>query len=158
LVVVNGKPIARTSLFLTPPIQPGEEYVGTFEVTATLDGESITRVKRLTVGPGTEARLAFEDMKPTETQWTKAEVAHITVRLPADARLTVDGVECSLTSATRTFDTPSLALGREYSYVLKVEVARGGQRIVQTKKVAFRPGESVQVSFNNPQAEGLAAR
>jgi uncharacterized protein (TIGR03000 family) len=158
LVVVNGKPIAKTSLFLTPPIQPGEEYVGMFEVTATLGGESITRVKRLTVGPGTEVRLAFEDMKPTETQWTKAEAAHIIVRLPADARLTVDGVECPLTSATRAFDTPSLAMGREYSYVLKVEVTRGGRRIAQTKTVAFRPGESVQVSFNNPQVEGLAAR
>jgi uncharacterized protein (TIGR03000 family) len=158
LLVVNGKPIARTSLFLTPPIQPGEEYVGTFEVTATRGGESITRVKRLTVGPGREVRLAFEDMKPTEAQWTKAESAHIIVRLPADARLTVDGVECPLTSATREFDTPSLALGREYSYVLKIEVARGGRPIAQTKRVAFRAGESVRVSFDNPEMGGLAAR
>jgi uncharacterized protein (TIGR03000 family) len=98
-------------------------------------------------------------MEPAEEHWTKmGESAHFTVRLPADARLTVDDVECPLTSGSRTFDTPSLVPGREYFYTLKAEMVRDGRRIAQTKRVAFRPGERVTVSFEEQRAEGVAAQ
>jgi uncharacterized protein (TIGR03000 family) len=87
-----------------------------------------------------------------------AAPAHITVRLPADARLTVHGVECPLTSETRTFDTPALAPGQNFYYLLKAEVLRDGRPIAQTRRVDFRSGEQVTVSFDDLGAMRVSSR
>src|SRR5262249_2775335 len=47
------------------------------------------------------------------------EAIVITVRLPADAVLEIDGYRTESTGQVRTFRTPPLAAGREYSYTLK---------------------------------------
>lgn len=100
---------------------------------------------------------------PADGQWyatgeAASSPAHITVRLPADARLTVHGVACPLTSDTRTFDTPALAPGQKYYYLLKAEVVRNGRSIAQTRRIDFRSGERVAVSFENLGASLAAAR
>lgn len=84
--------------------------------------------------------------------------AHIIVRLPADARLTVHGVECPLTSDTRTFDTPALAPGQTFYYILKAEIKRDGRSIAQTRRVDFRSGENITVSFDNLGSSLVTAR
>jgi uncharacterized protein (TIGR03000 family) len=48
-----------------------------------------------------------------------AEVIVITVRLPADAILEIDGHRTKETGETRTFETPPLAVGSRYTYTLK---------------------------------------
>jgi uncharacterized protein (TIGR03000 family) len=78
--------------------------------------------------------------------------ARVTVRLPADARLFVDGEFCPLTSATRSFNTPALQPGKEYTYHLRRAVPRNGVRRVQSQRVGFSAGRSVTVDFNEPPA------
>jgi uncharacterized protein (TIGR03000 family) len=115
----------------------------------------------LPVQAGATVRLAYEEMESGD-RWSKPEQAgapaQITVRLPADAQLLVDDVACPLTSATRTFATPSLAPGREYYYLLKAEVVREGRRVSQTRRVTFRQGERITVSFDSLGASSLTAR
>lgn len=84
--------------------------------------------------------------------------ARITVRLPADARLSVDGVDCPLTSDTRTFDTPAIAPGQKFYYLLTAEVVRGGRPVAQTRRVDFRSGEDVIVSFEDLGANLVSSR
>jgi len=84
--------------------------------------------------------------------------ARITVRLPADARLTVDGVDCPLASDTRTFDTPALLPGQKFYYLLRAEVVRDGRTIAQTRRIDFRSGERVIVSFEDLGANVVSAR
>jgi uncharacterized protein (TIGR03000 family) len=162
LVFVNDKLISTAPTFTTPPLEPGKASFYDFEVTVVRDGKNIARTKRVSIRAGEVVRLAYADMKSSDTNWTKdktaAAPAHITVRLPADARLTVDGVDCPLTSATRTFETPELAPGQEYFYILKIKVLRDGRQIEQTRRVAFRSGERVAVSFENLVAANIAAR
>jgi uncharacterized protein (TIGR03000 family) len=78
-----------------------------------------------------------------------AQPARVTVRLPADARLFINGELCPLTSSTRSFNTPTLQPGKEYSYTLRMEVTRNGVRRVQTQRVAFSAGRQVTVDFND---------
>lgn len=84
--------------------------------------------------------------------------AHFLVRLPADARLTVHGVACPLTSDTRAFDTPALKPGQKYYYLLQAEVVRNGRPIAETKRVDFRSGERVTVSFEKLGTTRVSAR
>jgi uncharacterized protein (TIGR03000 family) len=76
--------------------------------------------------------------------------AHITVHVPADAKLTVDGVECPLTSETRTFDTPKLQPGQQYYYTVKAEVVRDGKTRTETKRLIFEAGKKIDVDFTLP--------
>jgi uncharacterized protein (TIGR03000 family) len=163
LVVINDERIDADSVFRTPPLEPGKELVVNVEAAVVSDGKSINRAKRLTIHRGEIVRLAFKDMESVEGRWTKSgdsvpSPARITVRLPADARLTVDGVDCPLISDTRTFDTPALAPGQKYYYLLKAEVMRQGRPIAQTRRVDFRSGERVTVTFENLGANLVTAR
>jgi len=75
--------------------------------------------------------------------------AHLTVRLPAEARLWVDGTPCPLTSDTRSFATPGLQPGRQYVYNLKAEVLRDGQPVTQSQRVVIAAGRQVDVTFDD---------
>jgi len=67
-VAANGQTIslpAPTShpTFITPPLEPGQDYYYDFKVTAEHDGKAVTRTKRVTVRPGSVVRLSYADMR-----------------------------------------------------------------------------------------------
>jgi uncharacterized protein (TIGR03000 family) len=78
-----------------------------------------------------------------------ADSARITVKLPEDAKLFVDGVLCPMASATRSFDTPKLNAGQSYHYQLKAEVVRGGKTTTVNRRIDFEAGQSIAVEFSN---------
>jgi uncharacterized protein (TIGR03000 family) len=162
LLAVNDQVVPASRAFVTPPLEPGREYFYDFEVTLVRDGQNITRVQRVPIRAGAVVRLTYEDMKPSagwkRTKEAVGAPARITVRLPADARLTVDGVDCPLTSNMRSFDTPVLVPRQEFYYTLKAEVVRDGQPISQTRRVAFRSGQRVTVSFDDLESRRLTAQ
>ncbi|HTU16471.1 MAG TPA: TIGR03000 domain-containing protein [Gemmataceae bacterium] len=163
LVFVNERRIDAASVFLTPALRPGQEYDVKIEAAVVRYGKNINRVKHLSIRAGEVVRLAYKDLGPAGGGWTStgrraAAPAHITVRLPVDARLTVHGVDCPLTSETRIFDTPVLEPGKKYSYLLKAEVMRDGRPISQTQRVFFRSGERVRVSFEDLATRSLTER
>jgi uncharacterized protein (TIGR03000 family) len=77
-----------------------------------------------------------------------AKVSRVTVTLPATARLWIENVECPLTSAVRSFDTPPLPSNRQFYYNVKMEVMQNGQLVSQTQRAIITPGQPVQVDFN----------
>ncbi len=74
--------------------------------------------------------------------------ATITVKVPAGATLFVDNTRNPSTDAVRRFTTPPLPAGREFAYLLRVEVTRNGQPEQLIQKVAFRAGEHTEVDFS----------
>ncbi len=73
--------------------------------------------------------------------------ATITVTMPAGAVLYVDDRRSPSLEPIRRFTTPPLPAGREFAYLLKAEVVRGGQPEQLIQKIAFRAGEQVVVDF-----------
>lgn len=78
-----------------------------------------------------------------------AQPAQITVKLPQGATLYVDDRKNPSTDSVRKFTTPPLPAGREFGYLLKVEVVRNGMPETLTQKVAFRAGEQVTVDMTS---------
>ena len=69
-----------------------------------------------------------EKVKPPKEKG-KEEVsapATIVLSLPADAKVSIDGVATTSTSATRTFITPELNPTKEFVYTLSAQVVRDG--------------------------------
>src|SRR5262249_32665187 len=76
-----------------------------------------------------------------------AAPARITVHLPADARLTVDGEPTTSTSAVREFVSPALPAGQAFRYTLQAEFTRNGKAVVVKKDVIVKAGLRTEVRF-----------
>jgi len=101
-------------------------------------------------GGGEEQSVKGEEQSvqrlgPPEGESAAQAPATLTVRLPADAKLSINQVATRAGSAARTFQTPPLKPGKEYYYTLKAEAVRDGQALAATERVAVRAGEKKQV-------------
>ena len=75
------------------------------------------------------------------------QVAHVTVRVPADAVIWFNGAKTTQTGPVREFVSPPLASGYQYTYELQARWTEAGQTVTQTQQVAVRPGERAFVVF-----------
>jgi uncharacterized protein (TIGR03000 family) len=146
--------------FFTPKLEPNQDYFYTVKAEMTRNGQTVSESKRVVVRGGQVSAVDFGDMSNTVARSVTptSAPARITVKLPADARLFVDDVACNLTSGTRSFDTPKLEPGREYSYVLKAEVERDGKMRTDTRRVVFQAGKEVSVDFGKLDGVTTASR
>jgi uncharacterized protein (TIGR03000 family) len=94
----------------------------------------------------------------TPPPMSAAEPATVVVNLPADAQLTVQGSPTRLTSSRRVFVSPPLQPGKSYTYTLKAQVVRDGERLSATRTVAVRPGRQSEVTIDFPTTAAAARR
>jgi uncharacterized protein (TIGR03000 family) len=83
--------------------------------------------------------------------------ATITVNVPADAKILIDGAPTTSTSAVRHFTTPTLEGGAVYYYTITAEVVRSGKTFTAVEKVAVEAGANPTISLD-PTAEPTVAR
>jgi len=88
-----------------------------------------------------------KEPKKKDKKDAKKEPGKVTIHLPADAKLTFNGVAATGTGEERSFLTPELDEDRDYEYVLAAEVTRDGQTVVATERVIVRAGNVTTVSL-----------
>jgi uncharacterized protein (TIGR03000 family) len=77
--------------------------------------------------------------------------ARLTIQLPADARLWIDGQPTNQTGAVRTFETPAnLNPGRTYNYHLHAEWTENGQVVARDRDLSFQAGNQAVVNMTVP--------
>ena len=97
---------------------------------------------------------------PSKTSATSAENSGVlTVWVPYDAKVTVNGLETKSTGSRRQFVSYGLKPGLSYKYVVKAEVVRNGQTVEDTRTVSLTAGQisAVAFGFNTTPAEQVAA-
>lgn len=142
---VEGRDFPRTAseqAFRTPELEPGHSYTYTFKARVARNGKTVAYTKQVKVRAGQSTTADF-----TKLATEGKDTARITVKLPADARLYVDGTLCPLISAKRSFTTPELDAGQKYYYTLKAEATRGGETRTARKRVIVEAGKEVTVEF-----------
>jgi uncharacterized protein (TIGR03000 family) len=90
------------------------------------------------------------DVPKKETNAVTPNQARVIVHLPADAKLWVDQVACPIPGSTRSFDTPALLPGAQYSYNLTVEMPDGNR---ENRRVTMAAGRVVEVEFRGGSIE-----
>lgn len=86
--------------------------------------------------------------KPTTYNTYSPAPAVVSISLPADAKLYVDGqLTKTIDKSIRTFSTPELDNGQEYRYVMKAEVVRDGVVQSETKTVIVKAGAEIREEF-----------
>jgi uncharacterized protein (TIGR03000 family) len=76
-----------------------------------------------------------------------AAPARLTVELPANAKLYVDGNLVKGDSTSRDFHTPDLPAGKTFYYDLKAEVVVDGKVVTEDKRVLVKAGDANSESF-----------
>lgn len=152
-VKVNGETTTRRASeesFETPALASGKTFAYNFEATLPKDGKAVTATRRVTVQAGSRTVVDFSELG------TDAEAAKVTVLLPKDARLTVNGVAYG-SQERQTFDTPKLAKGKRYFYTVVAERRGDGRPVAETRRVTVEAGKAVTVDFTAPAREVLTA-
>ncbi|MCE9530613.1 MAG: TIGR03000 domain-containing protein [Planctomycetes bacterium] len=84
--------------------------------------------------------------------------AFITVNVPADATITIDGAATKSTSEVRVFSTPVLNPGTVHYYTLTAQVVREGKTYTSTETVAVEAGMKTQISLNPNVGSAFASK
>jgi uncharacterized protein (TIGR03000 family) len=75
--------------------------------------------------------------------------ATVIIKLPADARLTVNGQETKVSNGEQRFRTPALEPGRTYSYEMTVTGKKADKEMTVTRKVTVRAGQESLADFTD---------
>jgi uncharacterized protein (TIGR03000 family) len=73
--------------------------------------------------------------------------AHLTVTVPANAKVWFDGTATKSTGTVRSFRSPSLTPGRRYGYTVRARWDDHGHEVTQTQRIQVTAGNTVQVHF-----------
>lgn len=145
----NGQPTNLTGterIFATPDLTPGHDFNYTMSVEWTSNGETKTAKQQVKVRAGHRTMVDF----------TERATSAVTVSLPPNSRLMVDGIDTRMTGGKHTFTTPELSKGQPVSYEFRAEIEREGKMEVLTQKVAFKAGEPVEIDFIEAAARTVA--
>ena len=70
------------------------------------------------------------------------------MKLPADAKLSVDGTVTRSTGETRSFMSPPMQAGKEFRYTIRAELERDGKMTSADKEVTVRAGQETVVQLD----------
>jgi uncharacterized protein (TIGR03000 family) len=84
-------------------------------------------------------------------------IAHVTVRVPADAQIWVENQATMQTGAVRNFVSPELVPGRDYLYDIRAVWQQDGHTVQQDRQLTVRAGSNITLDFNQPAPGGPAA-
>jgi uncharacterized protein (TIGR03000 family) len=88
----------------------------------------------------------------------KKTSATITVSVPVDAKISIDGNPTKSTSAVRVFATPELTPGTVYYYTISAEVVRDGKTVTASEQIAVEAGLNASLSLNPAAAPTVASK
>jgi uncharacterized protein (TIGR03000 family) len=145
----DGQPTTLTGSersFMTPEIAAGRDFAYTLKVEYTVDGQTKSESKKVVVRGG---HMTAVDFSAPQTDRVSTEV---TVTLPENSKLFVDGVAAGSKAGTHTFRTPELPKGQPFAYSFKAEVETNGRTESLVQRVVFKAGEAVKVDFTEQNA------
>jgi len=100
----------------------------------------------------------FPSIPGTENPRGTSAAAHLSLELPADAILYVDGQKIPGTGTLRKFHTPELPLGKAFFYELRAEILLDGKLEVEEARIIVRAGDQLNRSFSKLIAAANASK
>ena len=94
-----------------------------------------------------EAEAPASTDAENEAQLLQANSAQLTVQVPTEAKIRVNGNETSSTGATRWYVSRSLRPGFGYAYTVEATVQRDGRPVMQTQTITLRAGQHQHLAF-----------
>jgi len=81
----------------------------------------------------------------------------LVVIVPADAIVTIDGTKTTSTGTRRTFESPPVAVGKKYAYLIKASwIGPDGDEVVHEKRFPVKPGETNELDLTQGETTKAA--
>jgi len=147
-VYVNGtltKTPGTHRVFISRGLASGYQY--TYEVRAVVDreGKELSDTRVVHVKAGATADVAFKFDQPS----SGVVPTMLTLHVPDDAQVTLEGNEAKSTGTVRQFKTTSLSKGAEWrDYSVVVSVDRNNRVETRSKNIDLVGGESHVLTFD----------
>jgi uncharacterized protein (TIGR03000 family) len=93
--------------------------------------------------------------KDTSVQPPTSGMATLTVYVPSDAKVLVNGRATRSTGGVRRFQSSGLKPGLVYSYEVQVQFANGEKTSIQTKSVKLASNRSATLAFDVAESSPL---
>jgi uncharacterized protein (TIGR03000 family) len=74
----------------------------------------------------------------------------LTVRVPENAEVWINGTKMTRTGTEREFASPPLTSGKDYSYDVRARWVEDGREVERTRKITFHAGERRNIDFQSP--------
>ena len=81
--------------------------------------------------------------------------ATLTVSVPAEARVFVNGILTSSVGAQRQYISRGLTNGHRYTYEVRAQLERNGETVEETRSVQLRAGEKSELAFSLNDGRGV---
>ena len=94
------------------------------------------------------------DLPEKQTSFSR-DSALLTVAVPGDARVLVNGIATRSTGSQRRYVSRNLTPGFDYTYEVRAEVMVDGKPVMQTKTVQLRAGQQAKLAFDMKAANPL---
>jgi uncharacterized protein (TIGR03000 family) len=105
----------------------------------------------VTIVPQSSSGIASASYSTSDTS---QNVAYLTVMLPsADAEIWLGNSATTQKGMQRTFQSPALEPGRDYTYTVKARWTSEGKSVEQSRDVNVRAGQTSNVDFRGSRAE-----
>jgi uncharacterized protein (TIGR03000 family) len=103
----------------------------------------------VTVAPNT----AYQSFYPASSESQKV---FFNVTLPANAKLSFQGGLTQQTGARRSFESPSLQPGLNYSYLVEARWRQNDREMVVTRRIPVQPGQTINVTITPDAAVNIS--
>jgi uncharacterized protein (TIGR03000 family) len=104
-------------------------------------------------GLSPEAERAFAQAAAANNASMPAPIetmAHVIVRVPAEAEIWVEGTKTTSTGPIREFESPPLTPGSPYTYDIKATWNENGHDVTQTQRFDVTAGAHINLAFPLP--------
>ena len=147
--VDNGQIIDDESLYDPGTLGPNDYYDG---------GDSLLDDGSSPPPPGPAGNGSSTRSLPKRKSTAKPAV--LSVSLPADAKVYINGRLTKTDGSVRNYVARKLKAGKELGYQVKAVVERNGKRLVRTQTVRMKAGitRTVEFDFNRPVTTVLALK
>ena len=79
----------------------------------------------------------------------------LNVQVPQNAKVWIDGAPTTSTGTSRSFVTPPLTPGREFTYEVKAQWTEGTQQVTRTRRIPVQAGRAVDINLLQATPEEL---
>lgn len=154
-----------TRKYVSRNLTTGKDYFYTVTAEVEKEGEVVKESQRVALNVGHSRTVKFNfasyrrDVEEPETSKLPEPAANpttsLTLKVPADAEVTLGGNPTKAVGEVRTFSTTRLARGEKWGdYSVEVTVMRNGEPVSQTQHVSISGGQQpvLEFDFDAPSA------
>lgn len=154
-IYVNDKLTSSTGSarrFVSRDLEPGYKFEYEVRAEMEVDGRMVQEVKtvKLTSGQSTNLEFSLNPENQPETDIASKPVeTKVTLRVPAQATVTLAGNEMQTLGETRVFSTAALAKGETWeNYDIVVTMLRDGKPVTKRKVIDLIGGDQREIVFD----------